>query len=157
MFAGSKIFYQRDAVLAWYLLSLRVCPSVCSSIRQTVCHKPAYCIKTAKQRRTMFRGTLKFYYEKDLSDIPIRSPRYGRRMQIEGGGVRMAFAIATSSVLKSTVCSNFVQLMKSVQTGRTPLSTVPTDAKYSLNNSALVLSSVTMLPSLSSRAPIPDR
>ena len=63
--------------------------------------------------------------------------------------------IATSSVLNSTVSSDFVQLMKSVQTGRTPLSTVPTDAKFSVNNSALALSSVTILPSLSSSAPIP--
>jgi len=47
--------------------------------------------------------------------------------------------------------------MKSVQASLTPLSTVLTDAKYSLKiNSALALSSVTILPSLSSSAQIPD-
>ena len=51
--------------------------------------------------------------------------------------------IATSNISNFTVSSDFLQLMKSVQKVEHHCSTVPTDAKYSLNRSALALSSVT--------------
>jgi len=51
MFSG---FYPRDAMLARSLRQQRVCPSVCLSVRPSVCHTPVLCLAERKQDREMY-------------------------------------------------------------------------------------------------------